>query len=145
MKDTMFLPFYSTWRTCAPCENDTSYLHRVIQGQVSDGNAYALGGIAGHAGLFSTALDLSTLMYRLMFAEENDTFLNKTTVQYFIREYNHSQSSRALGWNTNDPTVFGRKISTLIKVNNKYSYRLRMEFNLWRYESHYFYASWVII
>jgi CubicO group peptidase (beta-lactamase class C family) len=106
MKDTMFLPFYSTWKTCAPCENDTYYLHRVIQGQVSDGNAYALGGIAGHAGLFSTALDLSTLMYRLMFAEENDTFLNKTTVQYFIREYNHSQSSRALGWNTNDPTVF---------------------------------------
>jgi hypothetical protein len=32
-------------------------------------------------------------------------YLNQTTLQLFIKEYNHTQSSRALGWNTNDPTV----------------------------------------
>eukprot|EP01092_Planopodium_desertum_P015796 TRINITY_DN852_c0_g3_i1.p1 TRINITY_DN852_c0_g3~~TRINITY_DN852_c0_g3_i1.p1 ORF type:complete len:132 (-),score=5.66 TRINITY_DN852_c0_g3_i1:529-924(-) len=32
--------------------------------------------------------------------------LNSTTTTFFTTEYNHSQSSRALGWNTNDPTVF---------------------------------------
>ena len=37
----------------------------------------------------------------------NDSFgLNKITLDFFQTEYNHSQSSRALGWNTNDPTVF---------------------------------------
>lgn len=106
MQNTMFLPPTALWSRAAPCENDTQYLHRVIQGQVSDGNAYALGGIAGHAGLFSTAPDIFILMHRLMFATPNDSFLNKTTVSYFTREYNHSQSSRALGWNTNDPNAF---------------------------------------
>ena len=46
-------------------------------------------------------------MHRILFATANDTFLNATTVSFFTREYNHSQSSRALGWNTNDPTVYG--------------------------------------
>jgi len=107
MRSTSFLPPKSVWPDAAPCENDTSYLHRVIQGQVSDGNAYALGGIAGHAGLFSNVHDLYTLMHRVMFAKEDDrVFINRTTAQFFIKEYNHSQSSRAIGWNTNDPTVF---------------------------------------
>lgn len=42
MTSTSYLPPSSVWPNAAPCENDTSYLHRVIQGQVSDGNAYAL-------------------------------------------------------------------------------------------------------
>jgi len=106
MKQTGFLQLQSDWSSCAPCENDTYYLHRVIQGQVSDGNAYALGGIAGHAGIFSNVVDLYTLMNRLMFSSPtDDIFLNTTTVKFFTTEYNHTQSSRALGWNTNDPTV----------------------------------------
>ncbi len=32
-------------------------------------------------------------------------WLNATTVRFFTREFNHSQSSRALGWTTNDQTV----------------------------------------
>eukprot|EP00013_Stygamoeba_regulata_P025878 CAMPEP_0177646792 /NCGR_PEP_ID=MMETSP0447-20121125/9955_1 /TAXON_ID=0 /ORGANISM="Stygamoeba regulata, Strain BSH-02190019" /LENGTH=451 /DNA_ID=CAMNT_0019149333 /DNA_START=55 /DNA_END=1410 /DNA_ORIENTATION=+ len=105
MSNTSFLPPQSVWDQCAPCENDTVYLHRVIQGQVSDGNAYALGGIAGHAGLFSTAFDVLTLARRVMFATPADSFLNQTTAHLFTTEYNHTQSSRALGWNTNDPNV----------------------------------------
>ena len=31
--------------------------------------------------------------------------LNKSTVERFIVQHNHSQSSRALGWNTNDITA----------------------------------------
>jgi len=107
LKDTSYLPPRSEWQFAAPTENDTTYLHRVIQGQVSDGNAYALGGIAGHAGLFSNAIDLFQIMQLWLFAKADEkVFLNKTTTQYFMKEYNHSQSSRAIGWNTNDPTVF---------------------------------------
>lgn len=105
LKHSTFLPHVSVWPDCAPTENDTTYLQRVIQGQVSDGNAYAMGGIAGHAGLFSTAPDALTIMQKWLFAGPSDAFLNATTSQLWIREYNNSQSSRALGWNTNDPTV----------------------------------------
>ena len=61
-----------------------------------------LGGIAGHAGLFSTVTDLSLLMNELMF---NNLLFNKETVSLFIKQYNHTQSSRAFGWNTNDITA----------------------------------------
>ncbi len=107
LQNTTYLPPNSVAVDCAPTENDTVYLNRVIQGQVSDGNTFAAGGISGHAGLFSNIHDLTIFMHRLMFAKENDDFLNRTTVQYFIKEYNHTQSSRALGWNTNDPGAFG--------------------------------------
>jgi serine-type D-Ala-D-Ala carboxypeptidase len=73
-----------------------------MQGQVSDQNAYAMGGIAGHAGLFSTAPDLFHLLHTLLFASEDDTFVNSTTVALFTTMYNASQSSRALGWDTNN-------------------------------------------
>jgi len=105
------------WPDAAPTVNDTTYFHSTYQGQVSDGNAYALGGIAGHAGLFSNTLDLHKFMDKIMFPKPNNRFLNKTTIDFFTKEYNHSQSSRALGWNTNDPTVndqgFDRACGTL--------------------------------
>ncbi|GAM27997.1 hypothetical protein SAMD00019534_111730, partial [Acytostelium subglobosum LB1] len=89
----------------APTENDTVYMHTTIQGVVSDGNAYAMGGIGGHAGVFSNAPEMFTFMKAIMFAREDSSYLNTTTMELFTKEYNHSQSSRALGWNTNDPTV----------------------------------------
>ena len=52
---------------------------------VSDGNSYALGGIAGHAGLFSTSKDIFSLMHRLMFASPTDKWINSTTVAYFTK------------------------------------------------------------
>lgn len=66
-----------------------------------------MGGIAGHAGLFSRADEVLRLMELWMFPNKYPgVFLNTTTTSLFTKEYNHSQSSRALGWNTNDPTVF---------------------------------------
>ena len=41
-----------------PTEEDKVYRGRVIQGEVQDENCYALGGVAGHAGLFSNTLDV---------------------------------------------------------------------------------------
>lgn len=70
--------------------------------QVSDQNAYALGGIAGHAGLFAPLGDVLALGQRLMLATPQDGFINSTTVKLFTTMYNQTQSSRALGWDTND-------------------------------------------
>ncbi|EGD82667.1 hypothetical protein PTSG_03327 [Salpingoeca rosetta] len=106
---TGFLPPKNEWGNCVPTWNDTTpdapgpgYRNRVIQGQVSDQNAYALGGIAGHAGLFSTAGDIAVLTRRILFAEHGDDFVNKTTAHKFTTAYNLTQSSRALGWDTNN-------------------------------------------
>ncbi|EFA75707.1 Hypothetical protein yfeW precursor [Heterostelium album PN500] len=105
LKSTNYLPPTYLAPYCAPTENDTVYMHTTIQGVVSDGNAYAMGGIGGHAGVFSNAPDMYQFMHAIMFADKNSDYLNSTTVQLFTTEYNHTQSSRALGWNTNDPTV----------------------------------------
>ena len=77
---------------------------KIVQGRVEDGNAYMLGGIAGHAGLFSTALDVEVFTRSLLWPEDG-RFLNSTTIHTFTTEYDNNQSSRALGWNTNDPTT----------------------------------------
>jgi len=106
MMDTQFLPPIGRMQRCTPTRNDTHYRHMVTQGVVDDENAYSMGGIAGHAGVFSTSQDMYKFMRKWMFPTENDTMLNSTTVKFWIKEYNHSQSSRALGWNTNDPLVF---------------------------------------
>lgn len=107
MNDTGFLPLGERRGRCAPTgvpavEN----VSVILQGRVEDGNAFNLGGISGHAGVFSTAPDLAKLMDMYLFARgPAGDLLSDRTKTLFTREYNHSQSSRALGWNTNDPTV----------------------------------------
>jgi CubicO group peptidase (beta-lactamase class C family) len=84
------------------------------QGNVSDGNCYMMGGICGHAGIFTDMHDMSRLAERyLVLASASseasiDPFpgwLNVTTMKLFAKEYNATQSSRALGFTTNDPSV----------------------------------------
>jgi CubicO group peptidase (beta-lactamase class C family) len=107
----------SLWPTAAPTWNDTAsgfpgecvhpYRERVLQGEVSDGNAYALGGVAGHAGLFATVAQLHSVVSQLLFATTGSAVkapsplgINATTVALFTAVHNASFSSRALGWDT---------------------------------------------
>jgi len=106
MKNTGYLPDPSIWSRCAPTENETtgSYRRRQVQGEVHDENTFAMGGISGHAGVFSTIDDMVIFMRNWLFAPEVTTgsaLINSTTSKLFITQANHSQSSRALGWNTN--------------------------------------------
>ena len=55
MNDSMFNPPKNVRSKIAPTEDDASYRKRLLQGEVDDENAWAMGGVAGHAGLFSTA------------------------------------------------------------------------------------------
>ena len=99
------------WASAAPTWNDTTtgfpgecvapFRERVLQGEVSDGNAYALGGVAGHAGLFATAPQLHAVVSQLLFARAGTALgVNASTVGLFTRVHNASFSSRALGWDT---------------------------------------------
>jgi len=68
---------------------------------VHDENAYALGGVAGHAGLFSTAADLSIFAQMMLNGGEYNgvRILSDTTVALFTRR---AAGTRALGWDTAD-------------------------------------------
>ena len=85
----------------AVTEMDTAYRHMKIHGIVHDENACALGGVAGHAGLFSSARDVATFVQMLMNGGEYGgvRLIQPTTVaRWTARQSNHS--SRALGWDT---------------------------------------------
>jgi CubicO group peptidase (beta-lactamase class C family) len=78
---------------------------RILYGDVHDENAYALGGVAGHAGLFSTLDDVRLFMNCLLRCYEgHDDFLPQTLVQrFFTRQHLPQGSTRALGWDTPSP------------------------------------------
>ncbi len=61
--NTLFNPLYSgyTKEQIAPTEMDVTWRKRRVWGEVHDENANGLGGIAGHAGLFSTAFEVALL------------------------------------------------------------------------------------
>ena len=52
MKDTMFRPAKNLWPWIAPTEFDRNLRNRLVQGEVHDENAFTMGGVSGHAGLF---------------------------------------------------------------------------------------------
>jgi serine-type D-Ala-D-Ala carboxypeptidase len=104
MDSTGFRPNASYMPNIAPTWNDTDYRHFLVQGYVSDENSYANGGISGHAGIFSTVHDLSKLaLWYLNAPGTSSVFLNATTVDLWTKVHNTTQSSRALGWDTNAP------------------------------------------
>lgn len=72
-----------------------------LRGEVHDENAYALGGVAGHAGLFSTAADLSIFAQMMLNGGTYDgvQILTDSTVSLFTRR---AAGHRALGWDTAD-------------------------------------------
>jgi CubicO group peptidase (beta-lactamase class C family) len=115
MNETMFRPADSLRYRIAPTEV-TPPRGYPLQGEVHDENAYALGGVAGHAGLFSTAADLSVFAQMMLNGGEYNgvQIVSKQTVDLFVsRAFGH----RALGWDTADgdygsgrylgPTAYG--------------------------------------
>ncbi len=85
-----------------PTELDDYFRNRLIQGEVHDETAWTLGGVAGHAGLFSTALDLSQFARMMVQRGSHDgrVFLQARTIDLFTSVVDTSLSTRALGWDT---------------------------------------------
>ena len=89
----------------APTEDDP-WRGRLLAGEVHDENAAALGGIAGHAGLFGTAAAVGSYARHLMQVLDDRTgIFRRTTLEEFVtRRPDVPGSSRALGWDTMLPT-----------------------------------------
>jgi serine-type D-Ala-D-Ala carboxypeptidase len=107
MSATGFSPETSLWPSIPPTEEDTTFRHRLIQGEVQDENAWVLQGNAGHAGLFSNVPDLLRFSSEIIGAVPNrllslpkDNLFRPATVKTFAERQSPPCSSRALGWDT---------------------------------------------
>ena len=98
MTDTRFRPDGSLRGRIAPTELNPPRGYP-LRGEVHDENAYALGGVAGHAGLFSTASDLAVFAQMMLNGGSyNGTrIVADSTVKLFTRR---AAATRALGWDT---------------------------------------------
>lgn len=87
-----------------PTEDDTTFRHRVIQGEVQDENCFALGGIAGHAGLFANAHDVLRFAACILADGRgpggNQVFQAETVRLFATRQTEPAGTTRALGWDT---------------------------------------------
>lgn len=101
MDDTHFKPTAGDAIRTAPTEIAPPRGYP-LRGEVHDENAYALGGVAGHAGLFSTASDLSVFAQMLLNNGEyaGVRIVADSTVALFT--HRAERGTRALGWDSCD-------------------------------------------
>ena len=119
MLETRYNPSPTLRPRIAATEIDTLYRNEMVWGTVHDENADAMGGVAGHAGLFSTAVDLSVFARMMLnggvspacapdgvvgepcpVRRTNDQRLvDSAVLDEFTTRYDET-SSRAIGWDT---------------------------------------------
>ncbi len=106
LTSTLFSPSNSMKHLIPPTEEDSSFRHRRIQGEVQDEHAFLLGGAGGHAGLFSNVPDLLRFANEVLKAarteaqSENSCLFQESTIDQFAERQGPPGSSRALGWDT---------------------------------------------
>ncbi len=100
MNSSLFNPPKNLRSRIAPTEDDTIYRKRLLQGEVHDENAWALGGVAGHAGLFSTAGDIAEFAQMLVNGGvyAHHRILRRSTIQQFTSRQTIGDSTRTTGW-----------------------------------------------
>ena len=85
-----------------PTENDTFFRHQLIHGYVHDQGAALLGGVGGHAGLFSNANDLAVIMqmYLNKGTYGGDTILNSDIIEKYTSSpyYNSNKNRRGIAF-----------------------------------------------
>lgn len=101
-----------------PTEEDKYYRNQLIRGHVHDMAAAMMGGVSGHAGLFSTSADLAILMQMLLNKGEYGgiRYLKPETVQLFTSRQG-SSGRRGIGWDMKDLN-YSRRPSISNKASN---------------------------
>lgn len=105
MDASMFNPPRGLRARIAPAQHDMTYRKRLLRGEVDDENAWAMGGVAGHAGLFSTASDIAIFAQMMLnggvYAHQR--LVRRETIEQFTRREAVGVSARALGWDVPTP------------------------------------------
>ena len=102
MRDTLYCPPPDLLHRISPTERGTHLRDGLVHGEVHDENAAAMGGIASHAGLFSTAGDLAKFLRAWLGA---GIFPERGIRQFTTRANIAPQSTWALGWDTVSPGI----------------------------------------
>ncbi len=122
MVDTGFNPSSELLTRIAPTENDP-WRDRVVHGEVHDENAFHLGGVSGHAGLFSTAEDLAKFAEWMLsnFAGDTDAGLPNIPAseltQWTGLQSGPEGANRAIGWQKPAPGG-GNSAGTLLSADS---------------------------
>jgi CubicO group peptidase (beta-lactamase class C family) len=108
MSHTTFNPPPAWKLSIPPTANDQAFRHRIIQGEVNDENASVLGGVAGQAGVFSTAEDMAR--FANVMVQDGVPLVRPETLKVFTRRESAPEgTSRALGWDTpSQPSQSGK-------------------------------------
>ncbi len=105
MADTMFNPPKNLLSRIAPTENDAAFRKELVRGEVHDENAFAMGGVAGHAGMFTTAPNLAVFCQMLLnggvYAYQR--LLTRATISQFSAPQAVAGNARTLGWMSPTP------------------------------------------
>jgi CubicO group peptidase (beta-lactamase class C family) len=87
---------------CVATERDGEWRRKRLRGEVHDENAFAMGGVAGHAGLFGTAPDLARFAQMMLNGGvyDHQRIVSRATLERFTRRGSVPGSTRAYGWDT---------------------------------------------
>jgi CubicO group peptidase (beta-lactamase class C family) len=109
---TCFNPSAELRPAIPPTEDDCTFRHRLVQGEVNDENASVMGGVAGHAGCFASSLDVSVFAQCMLLG--GTPLVKKETLEIFTRRQDSpTGTSRALGWDTpSQPSQSGKYFSS---------------------------------
>src|SRR5690606_8677687 len=104
MNSTMYNPPAELKFKIAPTEIDNYWRHRPLRGEVHDEASSLLGGVAGHAGLFSSSGDIAVLLQMLLQkgSYQGKQYIKPETVEMFVKKQS-DLSSRGIGWDTKSP------------------------------------------
>jgi len=94
-----FSPDLTAPQAVPPTVIDTDFRHRIVQGEVNDENASAMGGVGGHAGLFGDILSVATFAECLLHGGA-PVFQPRSVELFTTRQLRPTGTSRALGWDT---------------------------------------------
>ena len=100
LEATGFLPLkHMLAKRIVPTEDEKKFRQQLLKGYVHDPGAAMLGGVCGHAGLFSDAYDMACIMQMLLNGGtfNGKRYLQKETVQFFT-SYHSNTSRRGYGF-----------------------------------------------
>jgi uncharacterized protein YbbC (DUF1343 family)/CubicO group peptidase (beta-lactamase class C family) len=102
LRDTTFRPRDAVKDRIAPTEFANGHM---LQGEVHDPRARLLGGVAGNAGMFSTAADLARICRMLLHGGTLDgrRYLTPATVELMWEPSADGRGTRTLGWDLSSP------------------------------------------
>jgi CubicO group peptidase (beta-lactamase class C family) len=114
MKNTMFNPTREFHARIAATGNDSPLRKRLLQGEAHDDNTWVMGGVAGHAGLFSAAGDLAAFCQMMLNGGiyAHHRLLKRATVEEFTSAQPLAANTRALSWVVpTEPSASGKYFS----------------------------------